>query len=129
MEGDGGQVVAASGEVGGDRGQVGVRAHLQHEVHADHDVEQEVAVEQPEAGVVGPEPHDHVAVVGDRDGVLRRRQVTLLQVALQQTSPVQVQSVLQVDFLHVLVGGPADTDHVERVTVQVERMGQVRDLY
>lgn len=103
MERDGREVVTACGEVGRDGRQVSLSAHLQDQVHADDDVEQEVTVEQPEAGVVGSETDDDVAVVGDSDRVLRWRQVSLLQVTLKQTSPVEVESVLQVDFLHVLV--------------------------
>lgn len=103
VERDGREVVAACGEVGGYGRKVGLGAHLQHEVHADYDVEQEVAVEQPEAGVVGSETDDDVAVVGNSDGVLRRGEVSLLQVTLEQTSPVEVESVFQVNFLHVLV--------------------------
>lgn len=97
-------MIATSGEVGRDGRQVGLRAHLQHQVHADHNMEQEVAMEQPEARVVGAETDNDVAIVGDGDGVLRWGQVSLLQVTLKQTSPVEVESVLQVDLLYVLVG-------------------------
>lgn len=115
-------MVTARGEVGRDRWQVGLGAHLQHQVHADDDVEEEVAVEQPEAGVVGSETDDNVAVVGDGDSVLRWWEVTLLQVTFKQTSSVKVESVLQIDFLHVLVGRSPNTNDVVGVSVQVERV-------
>lgn len=85
-------------------------------------------MEQPETGVGSSESKDNVSIVGHGDGILGWRQVTLFKVALKQTSSVEIESVLQVDFLDVLVGRPTDTNHVERVSVQVERMGQVRDL-
>lgn len=109
--------------------EVSVRTDLKDEVHADDNVEEEVAVEEPEAGVVGPETQDDVAVVGHGDGVLRGRVVSLLEVTVQQTAPVEVQRVLQVDLLHVLVGRAADTDHVERVAVEVEGVRQIGNLY
>lgn len=119
---DGREMVTASGKVGGHGRQVSLGADLQHQVHADDDVEQEVAMEQPEARVVSAETDDDVAVVGDSDGVLRWREVSLFQMTLKQTSPVEVESVLQVDLLYVLVGRPADTDDVVGVSVQVERV-------
>jgi hypothetical protein len=106
--------------------QVGTHSDLPHQIHPYHDVEQEVTVEEPEAGIVRAESQHHVSVVGHRDRVLRRRQIEL---AMQQPLPVQVQGVLQVDLLDVLVGGPADTDHVERVPVQMERMAEIRLLH
>lgn len=117
-----GEVVSACGEVGRDGREVGLGADLQHQAHADDDVEEEVAVEEPEARVVGSETKDDVSVVRDGDGILRGREVSLLEVTFEQTSPVEVECVLQVDLLHVLVGRPPDTDDVVRVTVQVERM-------
>lgn len=48
---------------------------------------------------------------------------------MQEAAFVEVQRVFQVDLLHVFVGGTTDTDHVERVSVQVEGMRQVRLLY
>lgn len=119
---DGREVVTTSGEVGRHGWKVSLGADLQHQVHADDDVEQEVAMEQPETRVVGAETDDDVAVVGDGDCVLRWWEVSLFQVTLKQTSPVEVESVLQVDLLHVLVGRPADTDDVVGVSVQVERV-------
>lgn len=83
-------------------------------------------MEQPETGVVCPKSEYHVAVVGHGHGVLTGRQVEL---PVQQTLPVQVQGVLQVDLFHVPVGRPADTDDVEGVAVQVEGMTQVGLLY
>lgn len=73
MERDGGEVVSAGREVRRDGGQVSLCSDLEHEAHADHDVEEEVAMEQPEAGVGGSETKDDVAVVRDSDGVLRGR--------------------------------------------------------
>lgn len=103
VERDWREVVATSGEVGGDRGQVALGADLKHQAHTDDDVEQEVAMEEPEAGVVSSETKDDVAVVRHSDCVLRGRQISLFKVTLEQTSPVEVKSVLQVDFLDVLV--------------------------
>lgn len=97
-------------------------AHLKDKVHSNDDVEQEVAVKKPESGIVSDEADDDVSVVRYGNGVFRRRQISLLQVTLQQTSSVEVESVLQVDFLHVLVGRSTDTDYVVRISVQVERV-------
>lgn len=79
-------------------------------------------MEDPEARVVGSKSEDDVAIVGDRDGVLRWWKISLFQVTFEQTSSVKVESVLQVDLLDVLVRGAADTNDVVRVAVQVERM-------
>jgi hypothetical protein len=81
------QVVPARGEVVRHRRQIAVGADLQHQIHPYHDVEQEVTVEEPEAGIVRAESQHHVSVVGHRDRVLRRRQIEL---AMQQPLPVQV---------------------------------------
>lgn len=75
--------------------------------------------------VVGSEPEHYVTVIGHSYRVLGWRQV---EVPVQETSPVQVERVFQVDLLHVLIGRPSHTDHVERITVQMERMAQVRLL-
>lgn len=85
-------------------------------------MEEEVTVKKPEAWVSRSETKDDVSIIGDSDGVLRWGQVSLLQMTFEETSSVEVESVLQVDFLDVLVRWPSDTDHVERVSVQVERM-------
>lgn len=118
----GGKVVSASREVVGNGGEVFLCAHVKDKVHSDDDVEQEVAVKKPASGIVSDEAEDDVSVVRYGNGVFRRRQISLLQVTLQQTSPVEVESVLQVDFLHVLVRRSTDTDYVERISVQVERV-------
>lgn len=73
-------------------------------------------------GIVGAESQHNVAVVGYGDGVLRRRQIVL---TVQETASVQVQGVFQIDLLHVGVRRPANTNHFEGVSVQVERMAQV----
>lgn len=44
---------------------------------------------------------------------------------MQESATIQVQSVLQVNLLHVGIRGPANTYYFERVAVQVERMTQV----
>ena len=44
---------------------------------------------------------------------------------MQQTTSIQVQGVLQVDLLDIRIRGSSHTDHVEGVSVQVERMTQV----
>ena len=49
----------------------------------------------------------------------------VVELTVEQTLPVQVEGVLQVDLLDGGVGRAADTDHVERVAVQVEGMAQV----
>lgn len=46
---DGRQMVAARREAGRHRRQIGQRAYVEHQIHADQDVELEVTVEQPEA--------------------------------------------------------------------------------
>lgn len=48
---------------------------------------------------------------------------------MQQTAPIQVERMLQVDLLHVGVRRPADTDHVHAVAVQMERMAEIRLLH
>lgn len=115
-------MVAARGETWGDWRQVRVGPHLEDQVHSYHYVEEEVAVEQPEAGVVCPEPQHHVSVVGNGDGVLPWWEIEL---SVEKTLPVQVQCVLQVDFPNVGVWGSAYTDHVEGVTVKMERVAQI----
>lgn len=70
-------------------------------------------------GIVCAESEDYVAVVRNGDGVLGRWQIEL---SVEETPLVEVQRVLQINLFHVLVRGPAHTDHVERVAVQVERM-------
>lgn len=75
--------------------------------------------------IVSAEAHHHVAVVGHRNRVLQRRRAEL---PVQQTAPVQVQRVLQVDLLDGGVGRPAHADHVEGGAVDVERMAEVRLL-
>jgi hypothetical protein len=72
--------------------------------------------------VVGSETKNDVSIVGHGDGVLARGVVEL---TVEQTLPVQVEGVLQVDLLDGGVGRAADTDHVERVAVQMEGMAQV----
>lgn len=148
---DGWQVVAARREARRHRRQIGHRANLEHQIHADEDVELEVTVEQPETcvrafkehqlykllnqalwnvckptGIVGSEAHDHITVIGHRNRVLQRRRPEL---PMQQTPPVQVECVLQVDLLHRRVGRPAHADHVERGAVNVERMAEVGLLH
>lgn len=75
--------------------------------------------------VVGSEPEHDVTVIGHSYRILGRRQV---EVPVQETSPIQVERVFQVDLLHVLIGRPSHTDYVKRITVQMERMAQVRLL-
>lgn len=117
-----GSVVAARWKTGWHWWQVGVRADLEYEVHADDDVEEEVAVEEPEAGVVRPEAEHHVAVVRHGDGVLAGWQVEL---PVEEALTVEVEGVLQVYLADVAVRRTADADHVESVTVEVERVAQV----
>lgn len=104
MQRDRWKVVTTCGEVRGDGRDVGVRAHLKHDVHTDHYVEQEMTMEQPESRVVCPKSQNDVTVVGYGNRIFRRRQVTLLEVTLKQTSPVKVEGMLQVDFFDILVG-------------------------
>lgn len=47
-------MISASGEVGGYRRQIGLSADLEYYIHADDDVEKEVTMEEPEAGVGSP---------------------------------------------------------------------------
>lgn len=72
--------------------------------------------------IISSEPQYDVTVVRDSDRVLGWGQIVL---SVQQTSSVQVEGVLQVDLLHVGVGRPTNTDNVERVSVQMERMTQI----
>lgn len=66
---DGGQVVPTRGEARWNGRQIWMAAHLEDQVHSDDDVEQEVAMEEPETWIVRPESEYHVAVVGYGDGV------------------------------------------------------------
>lgn len=93
-------MIPASGEIRRYRWQIGVRAHVQDQVHADEYVEEEVAVEQPVSGIIGTESENHVAVVRYGDGVLGRWQIEL---TIKETPLVQIQRVLQIDLFHVLV--------------------------
>lgn len=76
--------------------------------------------------IVGSKPHYDVTVVGHGDGVLEWGQVEL---SVQQTAAIQIESMAQVDLLDGGIGRAAHTDHVEQVTVQVERMAQIVLLY
>lgn len=122
MKRDGWEMVSACGEVGGNWWKVGLCSHLKNEAHADNYVEQEVTVEKPETGIVGPKTKDDVTVVGDCDRIFCRWKVSLFKVTFKQTSSIKVESVFQVDFLNILIRRTANTNHVVRVTVQVERM-------
>lgn len=117
-----GQVIPTRGEVGRHGRKVGLSAYLEHYVHSYDNMEEEVTVKEPEARVSGSETEDDVSVIRDGDGVLRRGKVSLFKMTLEQASPVQIQGMLQVDLLHVRIGRPADTDDVESVSVQVERV-------
>lgn len=119
---NGRQVIPTRGEVGRHGRKVGLSAYLEYYVHSYDDMEQEVTVEKPEARVSGSETEDDVSVIRDGDGILRWGKVSLFKMTLKQASPVQIQSMLQVDLLHVLIGRSADTDDVESVSVQVERV-------
>lgn len=77
-------------------------------------------------GIVSSESEDDVSIVGHGYRVLGRREVV---VTVQETAPIQVQGVLQVDLLDILVRRPSHTDYVEGITVQVERVAQVGLLY
>lgn len=72
--------------------------------------------------VVGSETKDDVSIVGHGDGVLGRGMVEL---TVEQTLPVQVEGVFQIDLLDGGVGWSANTNNVEWVAVQMERMAQV----
>jgi len=122
---DGLDEVTAPWETLRDGWEVSLRPHVEDQVHTDHDVEQEVAMEEPVTGVVSPKSEDDVSVVGDGNGVLCGRKVEL---PVEETSPVEIESVFQVDLLDVLVRRSAHTDDVEGVTVKMERMTKVRLL-
>lgn len=76
--------------------------------------------------IICTESENYVAIVWNGDSVLGRWQIEL---SVEETPLVQIQRVLQINLFHVLVGGTADTNHVEGVAVQVEWMRQVRLLY
>lgn len=76
--------------------------------------------------VVGSKAQYNVTVVGHCNGVLERRQIVL---SVQQTASIEVKRVLQIDLLDVGVGRSTDTDHVEAVAVQMERMTQIGLLH
>src|SRR5436190_2240313 len=76
--------------------------------------------------IVRTEAEDDVTIVGNGDGVLGGWQVEL---SMQETSLIEIESVLQIDLFHVPIGRTADTDHVERISVQMERMRQIGLLY
>jgi hypothetical protein len=48
---------------------------------------------------------------------------------VEESSPVQIQRVLQIDLFDILIRRSPDSDHIERITVQVERMTQIRRLH
>lgn len=106
--------------------QIRLCSHMDDQIHSDHDVEHEVAVEEPISRIVGPEAQHHVAVIGHSDSVLQR---WLAKVTMQQTTSIQIQSVFQIDLLDVGVRRPTHSDHVESVSVQVEGMTEIRLLY
>lgn len=140
-------MIAAGREVWWNRRQILERTDLQDQIHAYHDVEQEVTMEQPETcgrvknssialnrcrnhgtppttltRIISAETHYHVAIVWDGDGILQWWVVVL---SVQQTTAIEVERVLQIDLLHVGVGRTSNTDHIVRVTVQMERMAQI----
>lgn len=119
-------MVTAGREVRWYRRQIPMRAHMQNHIHADQYVEQEVAMEQPVSWIIRAEAEDDVTIVGNSDGVLTGGQV---EFSVQETTLIEIESVLQIDLLHISVGRAANTDHIERISVQVERMRQVWLLY
>lgn len=85
-------------------------------------------MKEPKARIVGPKPEDDITIIGNCDSILRGREISLLKVTFEQTSSVQVKSVLQIDFLHILVRRAANTDDVISIAVQVEGVRQVCNL-
>jgi len=63
-------MVPASGESWRHRGKVGLCADVKDKVHADHNVEKKVTVEEPIAGIVGSEAHHDVTIVGHGNCIL-----------------------------------------------------------
>lgn len=76
--------------------------------------------------IISTETQHNVSIVRYGNGVLLRWQIVL---SVQQTSAIQIQSVFQIDFLHVGVRWPTNADNVERVSVQMEGMAQIGLLY
>lgn len=126
VQGNLGFVVAAGREPRWDWGQISLRPNLEYQVHPYHNVVQEVTVEQPETGVVRSESQNYVTVVRHGYRVFSRGKVEL---PVQKTLSVEVEGVLQVDLPHVVVRRPADTDHVEGVSVEMEGVTQIRLLH
>lgn len=72
--------------------------------------------------IVGTETQDNVTVIWYGNCVLLRWQIVL---SMQQTTSIQIECMLQIDLFHVGVGRSTDTDHIERVTVQMEWMTKI----
>lgn len=114
--------MATPREVRRHRWQISLCAHMHDQVHADDNVEHEVTMEEPVARIIGTETQDHVSVVGHSNRVLQGR---LCKVTMQKTSSIQVQSVLQVDFLDVGIRRTSHSDDVESVAVQMEGVTEI----
>lgn len=63
--------------------------------------------------IVGSKPHHDVSIVRHGDGILEWGQVEL---SVQQTAAIEIESMAQVDLLDGGIGRAAHTDHVEQVT-------------
>lgn len=115
-------MISARGEPGWHWRQIPLRPDLENKIHSYDYVEQEVTVEEPETGIVCPKPQDDVTVVWNRDGILSGWQIEL---SVEQTLSVEIQSVFQVYLGYVAVLRSSDTDHVEGVSMEMERVTQV----
>ena len=150
-------MITAGREVWRYRWKIGMRTHVKNRVHTDHYVEQEMTVEKPVTcwgttmknyilirwikdklveifaiknrfitRIVSTESEYDVSVVRYCDRVLGRWEIVF---SVQESSSIEIESVLQIDLLHVLVRRSTHTDHVECVTVQVEGMREIWLLY
>lgn len=72
--------------------------------------------------IIGTESQHNVSIIWYGNGVLLWWQIVL---SVQQTSAIQIQSVFEINFLHVSVRWSTNADYVERVSVQMERMAQI----
>lgn len=94
------QVIAATWKVGRHRRQILLRAYMEHQIHADRYMKEKMAMEEPNARIVGAKPQHGVAVIRHCDCVL---ECWFGEITLQHAQTIQIQSVFQVDLFYCFV--------------------------
>lgn len=119
-------MVTAARETRRHWGQVGLCADVKNEIHADHNVEKKVTVEEPIAGIISPESHHNIAIIGYGNCILKR---WLRKIPLQHSHTIQLQGVFQIDLLNGFVRRSSQSDDVERRAMQMKGMTKIHLLH